>query len=252
MGAVIIPGSRKVLDRKTGKLVDCDATTCPHAIDGVNHAPFAAFGGWSGAVNKAQGPEGQGRGLRLPLLHEPAGAGERRRHHRQDRLQPLPHLAVREHGAVGEGRHEREGGPELPGRHQGQPEQPEHGPRPARAAEPALPAGRARHRPAPDARGRDHGRTRPSSEIEQGWNEITDELGRDTQYSRPTSTRWASSARRAGRRGRCRLAGPGLALAPRRPARQGLGPGRARGPRWHPACSCCRPCSSSSRCRSSR
>jgi multiple sugar transport system substrate-binding protein len=52
VGAVIIPGSRKVLDRKSGKLVDCDAKTCPHAIDGVNHAPFAAFGGWSGAVNK--------------------------------------------------------------------------------------------------------------------------------------------------------------------------------------------------------
>jgi multiple sugar transport system substrate-binding protein len=51
VGAVIIPGSRKVLDRASGKLVDCDAKTCPHAINGVNHAPFAAFGGWSGAVN---------------------------------------------------------------------------------------------------------------------------------------------------------------------------------------------------------
>jgi multiple sugar transport system substrate-binding protein len=53
VGAVIMPGSKRVLDRATGKLVDCDATTCPHAIDGVNHAPFAAFGGWSGAVNAA-------------------------------------------------------------------------------------------------------------------------------------------------------------------------------------------------------
>ena len=27
-------------------------------IDGVNHAPFAAFGGWSGAINaKAEGPK---------------------------------------------------------------------------------------------------------------------------------------------------------------------------------------------------
>ena len=24
---------------------------CPYAIDGVNYAPFAAFGGWSGAIN---------------------------------------------------------------------------------------------------------------------------------------------------------------------------------------------------------
>jgi len=54
VGAVIMPGSKQVLDRATGKLVDCDATTCPYAIDGVNHAPFAAFGGWSGAINKAK------------------------------------------------------------------------------------------------------------------------------------------------------------------------------------------------------
>jgi multiple sugar transport system substrate-binding protein len=54
VGAVIIPGSKQVLDRATGKLVACDAKTCPYAIDGINHAPFAAFGGWSGAVNKAK------------------------------------------------------------------------------------------------------------------------------------------------------------------------------------------------------
>jgi multiple sugar transport system substrate-binding protein len=54
VGAVIIPGSKQVLDRASGKLVDCDAKTCPYAIDGINHAPFAAFGGWSGAVNKAK------------------------------------------------------------------------------------------------------------------------------------------------------------------------------------------------------
>jgi len=54
VGAVILPGSKQVLDRKTGKLVACDATTCPNAINGVNHSPFAAFGGWSGAVNAAK------------------------------------------------------------------------------------------------------------------------------------------------------------------------------------------------------
>ena len=43
VGAVILPGSKQVLDRKTGKLVACDATTCPNAINGVNHSPFAAF-----------------------------------------------------------------------------------------------------------------------------------------------------------------------------------------------------------------
>ena len=51
---MIIPGSTQVIDRASGKLVDCDASTCPHAIDGVNHAPFAAFGGWSGAINAAK------------------------------------------------------------------------------------------------------------------------------------------------------------------------------------------------------
>jgi multiple sugar transport system substrate-binding protein len=53
VGAVIMPGSKKVLDRASGQLVDCDPTRCPHAVDGVNHAPFAAFGGWSGAINAA-------------------------------------------------------------------------------------------------------------------------------------------------------------------------------------------------------
>lgn len=53
VGALINPGSTEVLDWDTGKLVPCDATTCPYAIDGVNHAPFASFGGWAGAVNHA-------------------------------------------------------------------------------------------------------------------------------------------------------------------------------------------------------
>lgn len=57
VGAVILPGSSRVLDRATGKLVDCDPERCPHAIDGINHAPFAAFGGWSGAINAAKSEE---------------------------------------------------------------------------------------------------------------------------------------------------------------------------------------------------
>ncbi|MDJ1174533.1 ABC transporter substrate-binding protein [Roseofilum capinflatum] len=53
VGADIAPGSREILDRETGALVTCDKATCPYAINGVNHAPYAAFGGWSGAVNAA-------------------------------------------------------------------------------------------------------------------------------------------------------------------------------------------------------
>jgi multiple sugar transport system substrate-binding protein len=52
-GASIMPGSKQVLDWDTGKLVDCTKDTCPYAIDGVNHAPYAAFGGWGGGINSA-------------------------------------------------------------------------------------------------------------------------------------------------------------------------------------------------------
>jgi len=56
-GAVILPGSKKVLNRDTGKLVPCDKATCPYMVDGVNHAPFAAFGGWSGGINAKAKPK---------------------------------------------------------------------------------------------------------------------------------------------------------------------------------------------------
>jgi multiple sugar transport system substrate-binding protein len=50
-GAVVTPGSKQVLNWDTGKLEACTAATCPYATDGVNHSPYAAFGGWSGGVN---------------------------------------------------------------------------------------------------------------------------------------------------------------------------------------------------------
>ena len=53
MGAALMPGTTRVLDWDTGALVDCTPEICPYAIDGINYAPFAAFGGWSGAVNAA-------------------------------------------------------------------------------------------------------------------------------------------------------------------------------------------------------
>ena len=57
VGAAILPGSKKVLDRASGKLVDCTPEICPHAVDGVNHAPFAAFGGWGGGINAKADPK---------------------------------------------------------------------------------------------------------------------------------------------------------------------------------------------------
>lgn len=57
VGALMLPGSRRVLDRPSGKLVDCDPVRCPHAVDGVNRAPFAAFGGWSGGISARAAPK---------------------------------------------------------------------------------------------------------------------------------------------------------------------------------------------------
>ena len=51
VGAVVSPGTKNVVDFKTGKLVPVDKTNAPDAVDGVNYAPYAAAGGWSGAVN---------------------------------------------------------------------------------------------------------------------------------------------------------------------------------------------------------
>jgi multiple sugar transport system substrate-binding protein len=58
-GATITPGWKEILDRSSGKLVACDGTTCPDTVDGVNYAPFASFGGWSGAINAASPKENQ-------------------------------------------------------------------------------------------------------------------------------------------------------------------------------------------------
>ncbi len=57
VGAVMLPGSRRVLDRETGRLVECTPELCPYAVNGINLTPFAAFGGWSGAINKNADPK---------------------------------------------------------------------------------------------------------------------------------------------------------------------------------------------------
>lgn len=55
-GIAPTPGSTRVLDRATMKLVDCDEERCKHGtkyddIGWVNRAPYLAFGGWACAVN---------------------------------------------------------------------------------------------------------------------------------------------------------------------------------------------------------
>lgn len=78
VGASILPGSNKILDRKSGKLVACDKTTCPYAdAAGVNHAPFAAFGGWSGAVNAGiSAKKKAAAGAFLAYVSAPAQSGK--------------------------------------------------------------------------------------------------------------------------------------------------------------------------------
>lgn len=55
-GAAVLPGTPQVLNQETMAFEDCNADLCPHATDGINHAPYAAFGGWSGAINAAADP----------------------------------------------------------------------------------------------------------------------------------------------------------------------------------------------------
>ncbi len=75
VGAVVLPGSERVLNRETGELVACDKTTCPYAINGINRAPYAAFGGWSGAIAAATEPEQQDLSYAfLSYLSQPAQA----------------------------------------------------------------------------------------------------------------------------------------------------------------------------------
>ncbi len=137
-GATITPGWKEVLDRSSGKLVPCDATTCPNAVDGVNYAPFASFGGWSGAVNAAAPEAPAGRGLRVPLIHECPGPIERRRHAREDGLQSLSDVALLEPRAMGGCRPQRGRGDQLSWCHQEQSPESEHGARPAHPADKAL------------------------------------------------------------------------------------------------------------------
>jgi multiple sugar transport system substrate-binding protein len=61
LAAAMLPGSAEVLDRQTGQLVKCEEKqgNCPYAVDEVNYAPLAAWGGWAGAINAAAAESGQ-------------------------------------------------------------------------------------------------------------------------------------------------------------------------------------------------
>ena len=64
LGVAPTPGSEMVLNRETGKLEKCTKLLCPYAkyyddISFVNSAPYAANGGWGGAISANAPPEKQ-------------------------------------------------------------------------------------------------------------------------------------------------------------------------------------------------
>jgi len=64
LGIAPTPGSEMVLNRETGKLEKCTKLLCPYAkyyddIGFVNSAPYAANGGWGGAISANAPPEKQ-------------------------------------------------------------------------------------------------------------------------------------------------------------------------------------------------
>ena len=76
MYAISAVGSTEVLDRATGKLVPVSAASAPYAIDGINYAPFAAFGGWAGAVNKKADAKTKAAAYAfLSYMNQPAQSG---------------------------------------------------------------------------------------------------------------------------------------------------------------------------------
>lgn len=64
LGIAPTPGSEFVLNRETGKLERCTREICPYAtyyddLGFVNYAPYAANGGWGGAISANASPEKQ-------------------------------------------------------------------------------------------------------------------------------------------------------------------------------------------------
>ena len=77
LGAVMLPGTTSVFNPATGALSPCDRVLCPYAVNEVNHAPFAAFGGWSGGISAyASKAEQEVAYTFLSYMSQPAQANE--------------------------------------------------------------------------------------------------------------------------------------------------------------------------------
>ena len=176
-----MPGSKEVLNWETGKLEACTADTCPYAIDGVNHAPFAAFGGWSGGINAKAEPKVKDAAYAFfSYMTQPAqsnvdvtiGAPGFNPY----RTSQFTYSDIWKKAGMSEA-----AGDSLSRRDQGQPEQPEHDPRPAHPAEPEVPAGRARRG---DRRASSPGEIDKEATVKavaDGWNELNEQIGEDEQ-----------------------------------------------------------------------
>ena len=143
-GAAIMPGSKEVLNWDTGKLEACTAESCPHAVDGVNHAPFAAFGGWGGGINAAADPKVKDAAFAFfSFMTQPAqsnadvtigGTG-----FNPYRASQLSYSDLWKKAGMSE-----DEAKVYLGAIKDEHEQPEHDPRSAHSAEPEVSAGRAR------------------------------------------------------------------------------------------------------------
>ncbi|HSH03414.1 MAG TPA: extracellular solute-binding protein [Anaerolineae bacterium] len=77
LGTTMLPGSNQVLERATGELVRCEPAVCPYALGGINHAPFAAFGGWAGGISNFATAEEQALAYAfLSYMSQPEQANE--------------------------------------------------------------------------------------------------------------------------------------------------------------------------------
>ena len=143
-GAAITPGSKEVLNWGTGKLEACTKENCPYAIDGVNHAPYAAFGGWSGGINaKAKDKVKDAAFAFLSYVGQPAQSDVDVTIGKTG-FNPYRTVAVHLQRHLEESRNEQGRRRLLSRRDQGEPRQSEHDPGPAHPAEPEISAGRAR------------------------------------------------------------------------------------------------------------
>ena len=145
VGAVITPGWTETLDRATGQARRLRCDDLPERGRWRQLRPLRIVR-WLVRRDQRGGSTGEeGRGLRVPRLHERPCPVERGRDPRQDGLQSVPDRALRGSRSVDGSRDEHGRPGPVPRRDRGQPPEPEHGPRHAHPQDEGVRAGRPRH-----------------------------------------------------------------------------------------------------------